>query len=346
MFVALQIAMFIVLLELTVGSFVTLFALDVRGDSSRGFILFQGGLYLFFALLTLLAMNNFATPELVSNIVLDSAWLRWQGPLVLIFSLLMIPWNVLLWLDPTSSPKTRKKPAPADSEEAAAAPVDELILDDLIPRVRLLRFLVGAIGSAVGLAAVFVVGMAYRTLADTRLGGTLVVVALLAGALALGGIMTAMLLGHWYLNTPTASGRPLEFSTTLTLVALAIAFACALFLGPSTLKLHDPGMALSPGTSIIDKGSGGIVITTPTPQPTGTAGQQPAGARQAPLDTSAFVWLQYLMGFAAPLVLGYLALRLTRERSFQSATGMLYLCVAFVFIGEILGRGLLLMPRF
>jgi hypothetical protein len=342
MFVALQIAMFIVLLELTVGSFVTLFVLDVRGDSSRGFILFQGGLYLFFALLTLLAMNNFATPELVSNIVLDSAWLRWQGPLVLTFSLLMIPWNVLLWLDPTSSPRTRKKPAPTDDEETPAAPAD-----DLIPRVRLLRFLVGAIGSAVGLAAVFVVGMAYRTLADSRLGGALVVVALLAGALALGGIMTAMLLGHWYLNTPTASGRPLEFSTTLTLAALAIAFGCALLLGPSTLKLRDPGVAITPGTSIIDKGSGGIVVTTPTPQPTGTGAQQPASeVRQAPLDTSAFVWLQYLMGFAAPLVLGYLALRLTRERSFQSATGMLYLCVAFIFIGEILGRGLLLMPRF
>jgi len=342
MFVALQIAMFIVLLELTVGSFVTLFVLDVRGDSSRGFILFQGGLYLFFALLTLLAMNNFATPELVSNIVLDSAWLHWQGPLVLTFSLLMIPWNVLLWLDPTSSPNARKKAIHTDDdEETPAAPAD-----DLIPRVRLLRFLVGAIGSIVGLAAVFVVGMAYRTLADTRLGGAVVVVALLAGALALGGIMTAMLLGHWYLNTPTASGKPLEFSTTLTLVALAIAFVCALLLGPSTLKLRDPGVALSPGTTIIDKGSGGIVITTPTPQPTGTTGQQPTEVRQAPLDTSAFVWLQYLMGFAAPLVLGYLALRLTRERSFQSATGMLYLCVAFIFIGEILGRGLLLMPLF
>ncbi len=342
MFVALQIAMFIVLLELTVGSFVTLFALDLRGDSSRGFILFQGGLYLLFALFTLLAMNAFATPELVSNIVLDSAWLRWQGPLVLTFSLLMIPWNVLLWLDPTSSPNARKKAVASDDEEA---PVTQE--DDLIPRVRLLRFLVGAIAALTGLAAIFAVGMAYRTLADSRLGGALVVVALLAGALALGGIMTAMLLGHWYLNTPTASGRPLEFSTKLTLVALALAFACALLLGPSTLKLRDPGVAITPGTSIIDKPGGGIVVTTPTPQPTGTTGQQPSTeVRQAPLDTSAFVWLQYLMGFAAPLVLGYLALRLARERSFQSATGMLDLCVAFIFIGEILGRGLLLMPRF
>jgi hypothetical protein len=343
MFVALQIAMFIVLLELTVGSFVTLYALDLRGDSSRGFILFQGALYLFFAALTLLAMNGFATPELVSNIVLDSPWLRWQGPLVLVFALLMIPWNLLLWLDPTSSPNTRKKPSSLAVADATGPQ------DDLIPRVRLLRFAVGALGSAAGLAALFVVGMAYRTLAESRLGGTLVVVALLAGAVALGGIMTAMLLGHWYLNTPTASGRPLEFSTILTLGALALAFGCALLLGPSTLRLHDQGTPISPGTSIINQPGGGIIITTPTPRPAGTATQTPTpptATRQAPLDTSAFVWLQYLMGFAAPLILGYLALRLARERSFQSATGMLYLCVAFIFIGEILGRGLLLMPRY
>jgi hypothetical protein len=93
----------------------------------------------------------------------------------------MIPWNVLLWLDPTSSPNARKKAIHTDDdEETPAAPAD-----DLIPRVRLLRFLVGAIASLTGLAAIFVVGMAYRTLADSRLGGALVVVALLAGALAL-----------------------------------------------------------------------------------------------------------------------------------------------------------------
>jgi hypothetical protein len=118
-------------------------------------------------------MNAFATPELVSNIVLDGAWLRWQGPLVLTFSLLLIPWNVLLWLDPTSSPNARKKGISTDEEETPAAPAD-----DLIPRVRLLRFAVGALASGVGLAAIFVVGMAYRTLADSRLGGALVVVAL------------------------------------------------------------------------------------------------------------------------------------------------------------------------
>ncbi len=37
--------------------------------------------------------------------------------------------------------------------------------------------------------------------------------------------MTAMLLGHWYLNTPTASGKPLEFVTMLTLGALVLEFS-------------------------------------------------------------------------------------------------------------------------
>jgi hypothetical protein len=56
--------------------------------------------------------------------------------------------------------------------------------------------------------------------------------------------------------------------------------------------------------------------------------------------------LQFVMGFLAPLALGGVALWLARGRSFQSATGMLYLCVSFIFIGEILGRALLLMPVF
>jgi hypothetical protein len=58
------------------------------------------------------------------------------------------------------------------------------------------------------------------------------------------------------------------------------------------------------------------------------------------------VWLQFSMGIFAPLILGVVALWLTRGRSFQSATGMLYLCMAFIFIGEILARGLMLFSVF
>jgi hypothetical protein len=341
---SLPFALFIVMLELTVGSFISLYLLDLRGDSSRGFVIFQGALYVVFALLTLLAMNAFATPQLVHGRGLDEHWLGAQGPLALAFTLLMLPWNVLLWRDPNSSYRVKKK-ASADSP----LPVGE----GPGVRSRLARYVAGAITCLVGLAALFDVAMAYRTLADSRLGGAFVVLAFLAGALALGGVMTAMLLGHWYLNTPTASGKPLEFVTMLTLGALALELVFGLLIGPSTARTTATStIPLSPGTTI-QTGPHGVVVTTPTLPATktvtgsGTSGQQPSSAavvRQAPLDTGAMTAMWLILGLLAPLGLGGVALYLTRGRSFQSATGMLYLCVGFVFIGEILARGLLVIP--
>lgn len=305
-------ALFLVMLELTVGAFVTLYLLDLRGDTSRGYIVFQGVLYAVFALLTYGAMQSFASYDLLCHVGLcqrdlDPHWLAWQAPLVLAFSLLILPWNVLLWLKRTRA-----------------------------------RQFVGALTASAGLAAIVVVGMAYRPLADAHLGGIFVVAAFLAGAVALGGVMTAMLLGHWYLNTPTASGKPLEFTTTLLLAGLLAELAFALFLGPSTAHALPNATVVAPGTTIQPTGRT-VIVTTPTPtHPGQTVGQ--GAQRQAPLDLAAFVGLQYGMGLLAPLALGAVALWLTRGRSFQSATGMLYLCTAFIFIGEILGRGLLLLP--
>jgi hypothetical protein len=320
----LPLALFLVLLELTVGSFVSLFLLDRRGDTSRGFVVFQGVLYLVFAVLTILAMNAI-TPAHPADYGLDAGWLRFQGPLVIGFTLLMVPWNVLLWADRQARAKGKRA-----QETAAPAPTQ-----------RRVRFAVGALTSLVGVAALFVVGMGYRTLADSHFGGAFVVLAFLAGAIALGGVMTAMLLGHWYLNTPTASGKPLEFTTALLLGALVLELVFSVAMGPSTAHARISTTSVVPGTTI-QAGNGGLAVSTPTVEPgTATATEQ---QRVAPISAGAMVWLQYIMGFFAPLVLGAVALYLTRGRSFQSATGMLYLCVAFIFLGEILGRGLLLLP--
>ncbi|MGH2504185.1 MAG: hypothetical protein ACRDID_16885 [Ktedonobacterales bacterium] len=328
----LPLALFLVLLELTAGSFISLFLLDARGDSSRNFIIFQGVLYALAALLTLGAMSAFASPQIVHGYGLDEPWLVGQGPLTLALLLLMIPWNVLLWLD--------RAPRPKGAQQARG-------LRDALGEspLRLARFGLGALVSLVALADLFVVGMAYRTLAASRLDGALVVAALIAGALALGGVMTAMLLGHWYLNTPTASGKPLEFVTTLTLVALVLEMAFLIFIGPATIHATVPVTHITPGT-VIHTGNGSLVVSTPTAAPGQTAGQPPADARQTPIATTAMFWLEFVLGFLAPLGLGAAALYLTRGRSFQSATGMLYLCVSFIFIGEILARGLLLFPIF
>jgi hypothetical protein len=339
---ALPPALFIVMLELTVGSFVSLAFLDFRGDTSRGFVKFQGILYLIFGVLTLLTMNAFAAPEQVRDYGLDAAWLRWQGPTVLAFTLLMVPWNVLLFSD-------RRQ----ELSKSAIAKGEKL---PVTPRARA-RFAVGALTSLVGLVSLLAVGMAYRPLANANLGGAFVVLTVLAGGVALGGVMTAMLLGHWYLNTPTASGKPLEFVTALLLAALVLEFAFTLAVGPATAKPLPSSLLIAPGTTI-QTNNGRVTISTPTStaQPTAQPGapgqttvgdQQPAAqVRQTPIGTDGMRWLELITGMMAPAVLAVVALYLTRGRSFQSATGMLYLCVAFLFLGEVLGRGLLLAPLF
>jgi hypothetical protein len=330
----LPLALFLVLLELTAGSFICLWLLDVRGDSSRGFVIFQGALYMIFALLTLGAMNVFATPQIVQGYGLDAWWLGAQGPLTLAFFLAMIPWNILLWLDRAPRKGAKGKAASVEVTPGAA-------------RLRLARFIFGGMVSLLALVDLFTVGMAYRALASSRLDGALVVVAFVCGTLALGGVMTAMLLGHWYLNTPTASGKPLEFVTTLTIVALGLELLISPFIGPATVHATVQKVSVAPGTSI-QTGNGHVTVSTPTP----TSGQsqnnqQPATApRETPITNGALVALEYILGFIAPLVLAGVALYLTRGRSFQSATGMLYLCVSFLFLGEILARGLLLFPIF
>ncbi|MGZ3584214.1 MAG: hypothetical protein ACXWP6_16420 [Ktedonobacterales bacterium] len=333
----LPLALFLVMLELTVGAFVSLYLLDLRGDSSRNFIVFQGVLYMVFALLTVLAMNAFAAPEIVHGFGLDESWLGAQGPLVVVFSLLMIPWNVLLWSD-----KQARGKKGSTKDAAAQGPV---------PTRRWVRFGVGGLTSLVGVVALFDVAMAYRTLANSHLGGTFVVLTFLAGGMALGGVMTAMLLGHWYLNTPTASGKPLEFVTTFLLVALVVELGSSLLIGPNTAHVA-ASRAVPTATATVTASAQPTGTTAPnsTAQPgtqKDTNGQIASQVtHQAPLGAGAMVWLQYLMGFIAPLILGGIALYLTRGRSFQSATGMLYLCVAFIFIGEVIGRGLLLLAVF
>lgn len=350
-------ALFIVMLELTVGAFLTLFLLDLRGGCTRGFMLFQGALYAVFAFLTWGAMQAFASQSLLCQVGLcrsdlDPRWLGLQAPLVIGFTFLLIAWNVVLWRSPAPPKKGGRRTPPAEirtttgggpGPESAGAAI-AVAAPAAGTRIVIARHAVGAVTALVGLLAVFVVGMAYRPLASAHLDGVFVVAAFLAGTLAIGGVTTAMLLGHWYLNTPTASGKPLEFVTALVVAGLIAELVFALLIGPSTAQ-HLPGaVTLVPGTTIHTGGSG-LVVTTPTPQPT-QPGHPSATQPQkvAPLDTSAMIWLQFSMGLVAPLILGVVALWLTRGRSFQSATGMLYLCMAFIFIGEILARGLMLLP--
>ncbi len=94
------IAFYLVMLELSIGSFLVLFALDVRNDTSINFVRFQGVLYLFlFTLLTWGTLNGFASTALLRDgfkFNLDFRYLQWQSPLLLWFMLLQVPYNVVL----------------------------------------------------------------------------------------------------------------------------------------------------------------------------------------------------------------------------------------------------------
>jgi hypothetical protein len=116
-------------------------------------------------------------------------------------------------------------------------------------------------------------------------------------AAVLGSAVTAMLLGHSYLIAPTMSLTPL-----MRLLAVAA--------GAVLARLAVDGYALGCWTethSLVSLKSGDAVYLLP---------------------------LRWLVGFAAPLGLDWMAWQAARIRSTQSATGILYVVVIFCVLGE------------
>ncbi|MCS6849761.1 MAG: hypothetical protein NZ700_01160 [Gemmataceae bacterium] len=127
-------------------------------------------------------------------------------------------------------------------------------------------------------------------------------------AAVLGSALTAMLMGHSYLIAPTMSLTPL----LRLIVALAVALG---------LRMLVAGLSLWPW---FDRGS-------------------PQG-----WDGEIVLWLpvRWGVGFVAPLVLAWMAWQSARIRSTQSATGILYVAVVFVFLGELTSQLLATQPPF
>lgn len=184
-----------------------------------------------------------------------------------------------------------------------------------------------------GLAAFAVLGLAYviaiaqrrRTLPLASLTLMAAVVAFVAAALgwsarpadavpllvqlavlsaAFGGALAALILGHWYLVTPRLSERPLVFLTRV--LTLVVGLQLALFVVWSTL--------------------GG--------------GPAQAGFEALTGPSALYAWLRLLVSLLFPLALAWMALRTAMTRSMESATGLLYLCLAAVAAGTIVAAAL------
>lgn len=124
----------------------------------------------------------------------------------------------------------------------------------------------------------------------------------LSSAALLGTATTAMLMGHSYLIAPTMSLTPLLRLLTALFVATALRMGIAGF---------------------------GLWVWTAAHSP-------------VTLDeTVLWLPLRWGLGFAGPLILGWMAREAAKIRSTQSATGILYVVVIFCFLGELTGQVLL-----
>jgi hypothetical protein len=132
-----------------------------------------------------------------------------------------------------------------------------------------------------------------------------VAAAVAAGSLT-GVVVVAMDLGHWYLvRTRLSESHLVRFAR---LIGLAVLLRAVLLVA---------GMVLFGMES---------------------AGGLPSYLRTVAVDRGFFFWQRVLFGLLGPGVLAYMVSETARIRSTQSATGILYVAVIFVLIGELLAR--------
>jgi hypothetical protein len=163
---------------------------------------------------------------------------------------------------------------------------------------------IAAIGGAIGgLIVVVALAALLNPPVWFYLGG---LAALLTGTLAMGTVSTSMIWGHWYLTEGSLPARPLR---ELTLILISV------------ISLQTIFFILN--ATIPEK-------TTPTP----------ISAIDSGLIDNPMFYFRIGVGLIFSLVLAIFAFKTTQIRAMQSATGLLYLCMATVFTGEVLARGL------
>lgn len=118
----------------------------------------------------------------------------------------------------------------------------------------------------------------------------------LTGGLVLGFTIAAMFLGHWYLNTPTMALGPLR--KLILLMGIAICLRVAVEGTALAIHLSESGW---PST-----------------------------------ENWIFISLRWLSGIAGALALTVMAWKTLEIPNTQSATGILYVAVIAVFLGELL----------
>ncbi len=272
---ALPYTSFIVLVEFCVGSLLVCLLADWRGRVAPSFVRFSAAMVSVGAAVMLLNALALDPKSIIGGYRLDSGLSTWLKALSALFLAASLPYN---WY--------------------------------VTKQQRRASMLSGVAALAVGCALVAVT--AYDVSLPTW-GYAGVLLSIGGGALAVGAVVLAMTLGHWYLVTPRLPRESLE-ELTLLLVA-AVALQAALLAVNVAIPARE------------------------TPAATAFLGSQSLGANPA-------FWLRIIIGLAVPAALGWMSYVSSKgypanENAMMAATGLLYIAVGAVLVGEVLARGLM-----
>lgn len=127
-----------------------------------------------------------------------------------------------------------------------------------------------------------------------------------SGGIAMGTVLSAMILGHWYLTGPG-----LSFDLLVR--------ASQVFLGSLLLRL---GIVVTVLVAYQDLGTLGGVVSNSSKE----------------VFRSGILWTRLVAGIVAPLVFAWMVWQCAKIKSNQSATGILYATISFVLVGEVLAQ--------
>ena len=258
----------LILAEFSAGSLAAVLIADARGMVKASFVKLSAGIVVIVAALAVLSVFSVSSDDLAGYRLADGL----SGALrvcFVVFLALTLLYTVFVWRE---------------------------------ERERSLAF--GLLAAAAGFTAV---GLLAYQVSPPVWSFAGVLLSLLVGALALGLVSEAMILGHWYLVSPKLPGRPLQ-ELTLLLVAV-LALQALLLIVNAAIPARE-----TPESSAILAGS---------------------------LSSNPAFWLRVGVGLLFPLALSYMAWRSSLEQAMMSATGLLYIAVGAVIVGEVLARGLL-----
>src|SRR5260221_5534432 len=141
----LPLVMFIEMEDLSIGAFAVLFVLDCSNEVKRRFLITYGLIYIVLTGLTYLFQQGFSTPEQLNTFnQLDKAWTGYEALPLLLFLVLMLPYNVLLWIDKQAGARNKREERKRTST------------------VRLLRLAMGGLIVLTGPAKLFFIASVYQ----------------------------------------------------------------------------------------------------------------------------------------------------------------------------------------